>query len=299
VIKHRGEIIEPTQQANLTVTFKGMDGYAVNTDSYPTISIVQPDGLVLMAPTSVGVSQASTGTYSYVFTAPIAGPLGVWNDVWTGYINGFRVETTFSFIVNYGQIPEIASDGYTAHLGDDSGFEYSQCAIHNINKLLKSLKARLNSAGKSKSADAYGNTEYATCDIFSVDVLTAFLATSLWEFNQVPYFTFFQFDQNEFVDQFGQILVEGAALLALGSVALIEQGRQFTITDQGMSFTPPAMGEMLNGQYGGLLTLHWDKLKYIKNSIRPVPLSLGVFNSMSGANPALRRMAMLRARRIF
>jgi hypothetical protein len=275
-----------------------MDGKQINADSYPMISIVQPDGLVLFAPTSVGVSQTGEGEYSYVFTAPINASLGVWNDVWTGYINGFRVETTFSFIVNMGQIPDVNSDG-EVHLGDDPGFEYSKCALININKLLKSLKARLNSSGKSKSSDAFGNTEYVTCDIFSVDILTTFLATSLWEFNQTPYFTSFKFDNDEFIDQFGQILVEGAALYALGSKALIEQGRMFNITDNGVSFTPPAMGEMLNTQYAGLLTAHFEHLKQIKASIRPGPLGLGVFGMTSGINPAIRRLSQVRARRIF
>src|ERR1700722_17915099 len=185
-IKQRGEIIEPTDQANLTITFKDAGGNPINTDSFPTVSIVQPSGLVMLVPTSVGVSQLGTGMYSYFFTAPINGPLGVWNDVWTGYINGFRVEASFQFIVNMTQIPQVASDDQV-HLGQDPGYHYSQCAIKNINKLIKSLRARLNSSGKAKSADAFGNVTYVDCDIFSVDTLTAFIATALWDFNQIPY----------------------------------------------------------------------------------------------------------------
>lgn len=297
VIRARGELIEPTDQANLTVTFKDAMGNPINTDSFPTVSIVQPSGLVNLIATSAGVQQISTGMYSYIFNAPINGPLGVWNDIWVGYINGFRVEANFNFIVNHTQIPAINTDGYH-HLGDDPGFKYSQCATININKLMKSLKARMNSSGKAKSVDAYGNTTYVDCDIFSVDNLTTFLATALWDFNQVPYFTFFTFDEDSFVDQFGEILVEGATLYALASIALIERGREFQLTDNGLNFNPPTVSDLLETQYSTLLSQYWEKLKYIKNSLRPRPLSLGVFGMTSGMNPAIRNQRHRREGRI-
>jgi hypothetical protein len=297
-IKARGELIDVTDQVNLVITFKDPSGNPVNTDSFPTISIVQPSGLVLLLPTSAGVGRLSTGTYSYIFTIPINGPYGVFNDIWTAYINGFQIQTTFSFVVAHTQLPAINTDGYV-HLGDDPGFNYSQCAIKNINKLMKSLRARLNSSGKAKSVDGYGNTIYVDCDIFSVDMLTTFIATALWDFNQVPYFTWFNFDEDYFVDQFGEVLVEGATLYALASIALIERGREFQITDNGLNFNPPTVSDLLETQYSTLITVYWDKLKYIKNSIRPHPRGLGVFGMTSGLNPAIRNMRHLRARRIF
>lgn len=296
-IKARGELIEPTDQVNLTIQFKDNFGVATDTDTFPQISIVQPAGLVLLAPTSMGVAHVGTGKYSYLYTAPINGPLGIWNDIWVGYINGFRVEATFSFAVLTTQVPSINSDGY-AHLGDDFGFDYSQAAIININKLLKSLRARLNSSGKSKKVDSYGNVIYQTCDIFSVDMLVTFLATSLWDFNQVPHFTSFQFDDSAFVDQFGEILIEGATLYSLSSKALIERGREYNITDNGISFQPPTVSDLMNTQYGTLLTHFWEKLKFIKNSLKPSPKGLGVFGMTSGVNPSVARLRHLRARRI-
>lgn len=296
-IKARGELIDVTDQVNLIVRFNDITGAPINTDSFPQISIVQPSGLVLLAPTSVGVSQLDTGVYSYIFTVPINGPYGVFNDVWVGYINGFRVEATLSFIVNHTQVPAINTDGHV-HLGDDPGFEYSQCAIKNINKLIKSLRARLNSSGKAKSQDGYGNTIYVDCDIFSVSMLTTFIATALWDFNQVPYFTWFTFEEESFVDQFGEILVEGATLYALASQALIERGREFQITDNGLNFNPPTVSELLQTQYSTLLSNYWEKLKYIKNSLRPSPRGLGVFSMNSAINPAFARLRHLRARRL-
>jgi hypothetical protein len=296
-IKARGELIDVTDQVNLTIQFKDGTGAAIDTDSFPTISIVQPSGLVALAPTSTGVARIGVGKYSFIYTIPINGPYGVFNDIWVGYLNGFRVEATFSFVVTHTQIPAINSDGYV-HLGDDPGFNYSQDAIRNINKLLKSLKARLNSAGKAKATDVYGNVVYVDCDIFTIDMLVTFLGTALWDFNQVPFFTFFQFDDSNFVEQFGEILVEGATLYALASKALIERGREFQITDNGLNFNPPTVSEIMMTQYSSLLTHYWDKLKMIKASLRPNPKGLGTFSMTSAINPAFARLRHLRARRL-
>jgi hypothetical protein len=297
VIKARGELIDVTDQVNLTIQFKDSEGNPLDTDSFPQISIVQPSGLIALAPTSTGVSRVSEGKYSFIYTIPIKGPYGVFNDIWVGYVNGFRVETTFSFVVAHTQMPAINTDGYV-HLGDDPGFNYSQCATKNINKLMKVLRARLNSAGKAKSTDSYGNVIYVDCDIFSVDMLTTFLASALWDFNQVPFFTFFTFDDDSFVDQFGEILVEGATLYSLASKALIERGREFQITDNGLNFNPPTVSELMTTQYSTLLSHYWEKLKYIKNSLRPAPRGLGVFSMNSGINPAFARLRHMRARRL-
>jgi hypothetical protein len=297
-VKARGELISPTDQVNLTIQFKDQYGRPVNTDSYPTISLVQPSGLICLAPTSKGITHTGKGQYSYIFTTPINGPLGVWRDTWIGYINGFRVESMFEFIINTTQLPSINTDGFV-HLGDDPGFNYSQTATKNVNKLIKSLRVRLNSSGKAKAADNYGNTVYVSCDIFSVDMLATFIATALWDFNQVPYFTFFNFDNDAFIEQFGEILVEGATIYALASVALIERGKEFQINDNGLSFTPPTMAEILQTQSAALATMYFDKLKMIKNSLRPNPLGLGIFGMQSGMNPLVRQLKHLRARQLF
>ncbi len=297
-IKARGELIDVTEQVNLTVQFRDNMGNPADTDTFPTISIIQPSGLVLLAPTTMGVTKVSTGKYSYIFSVPINGPYGVFNDMWVGYINGFRVDATFSFVVSHTNLPAINSDGYTA-LGDDPGFQYSQIAINNINKLIKMLRGRLNSSGKTKKTDAYGNVMYVTCDIYSVEMLVTFLATALSDFNQVPHFTSFTFDDDAFVAQFAEILVEGATLYSLASKALIERGREFQITDNSISFNPPTVSELLNTQYNTLLTSYNEKVKFIKNSLKPAPLGLGVFGMTSAMNPAVSRMRHLRSRRVF
>lgn len=295
-IKARGELLEPTDNVNLTIVFKDGNGNPVDTDALPTVSLVQPSGLVAFTATSAGVAHVGTGQYSFVFNVPINGPLGVWNDVWVGFINGFRVEATFSFVVSHTDLPGINDDGYM-HLGDDVGFNYSQAAIFNINKVIKMMKARLNSSGKAKKI-INGNVAYVDCDIFSIDMLTTFAAMSLSKFNSTPYFTYFTFEDAEFFAQFSEVIAEGAVLFALASQALIERGREFQLTDNGINFNPPTVSEMLNTQYNQTLTHYWEQLKYIKNSMRPQPKGLGVFGMTSSLNPAFSRLRHLRERRI-
>jgi hypothetical protein len=295
----RGELIEPTSNVGLTVQFKDGNGNLINTDAFPTITIIQPSGGVAFGPTSAGVIQLGTGQYEFIYQVPINGPFGVWNDVWIGFINGFRVESTFSFVVSHTDLPSPNSDGYIA-LGDDVGFTYSQTALYNINKVIKMMKARLNSSGKAKSVDAFGNVDYVDCDIFSVYMLATFAAMSLSKFNSTPYFTWFTWDDAWFFGTPGyvEVIAEGAVLFALASQALIERGREFQLTDNGINFNPPSVAEMLNTQYTTTLTHYWEQLKYIKNSMRPAPIALGTFGLTNGINPAVRRLRWLRERRI-
>jgi len=295
-VKMRGEFIGPKDTVSLRATFKDGFGQAKDLDAFPQVSIRQPSGLLVAGPTSSGVSQISTGTYEYLFPIGFEGPFGVWNDTWIGHMDGFRIEASFNFVVHFTQTPALNTDGYI-HLGDDPGFNYSQNAIANINKLMKTLRARLNSSGKSKSKDNYGNIIYVDCDIFSVDMLTTFLADSLSAFNEIPFFTFFSFEDTPIIDQFHNVLVEGATLMALASKALIERGREFQITDNGVNFTPPSIAEMLNTQYSTLLNNYFEKLKFIKNNMRPAPFGVGTLRPLN-ASPSLMRLRFLRERQI-
>ena len=100
-------------------------------------------------------------------------------------------------------------------------------------------------------------------------MLVTFVVNALSEFNQIPYFTFFTWEDTQIINEFHAILVDGAVLMALASQALIERGREYSINDNGVSFTPPSVAEMLNTQWNTMLTQYFEKLKLIKNSMRP------------------------------
>ncbi len=144
--------------------------------------------------------------------------------------------------------------------------DLSKQATKNVNKLLKLMKARLRSSGKTKANDKEGNIIYVDCDIYSVDMLAQFLFLSLSEFNQTPYFTNFTFEDADFLTIFADVIVEGAVIQALASQALIERGREFKIEDHGVMMDPPQLSEILNTQYATMLGYHVEKLRYIKQS---------------------------------
>jgi hypothetical protein len=296
----RNELINVNETVQLTAQFTNTAGAPVNLDSFPSVTIGAPSGLIVVGPTTAGVMQLDVGKYQFNFTTPFNGPYGVWNDIWQGTLNGNVISNSFQFVVVHTDLPSINSDGY-AHLADDPGFNFSQLAINNINKVLKTVKARLNNNGLAQSTDQYGNIIYVNCDIFSNDMLVTFVVNSLSEFNQTPYFTYFSWEDTQIINEFHAILADGAVLSALASQALIERGREYSINDNSVSFTPPSVAEMLNTQWNTMLTQYFEKLKLIKNSMRPAPHGLGTLTiaSAGASNPQLRRLRSLRARQIF
>lgn len=295
--KPRSAIISPTESVQLLAKFKDQNGNPADLDSFPQITVTQPSGNVAIGPTSAGVFKLDTGVYGYVFSTAVGSSVGVYQDSWDGTLNGFSVTGNFNFVVYTTQMPVVNSDGYIA-LGDDVGFNYSQNALRNINKVIKVLRARLKSSGKARGFDSVGNAVFVDCDVYSVDQLATYAADALAMFNQVPFFTFFTWEDGAIIDNFLAVIAQGAALLALSSQALIERGREFTLNDNSIGFTPPSISELLNTQFGTELANYMEMVKMIKNSMRPSPLGLGTLRSL-GAAPALLKLRHLRARQIF
>lgn len=293
----RSQIIQPGDTVALKALFKGPDGLPADLDAFPEITVVQPSGGVAVGPTSLGMIHIGTGAYEFHYDVGLFPPIGVWKDVWEGSLDGFSIIDDFSFVVALTQMPAVNTDGYEA-LGDDCGFNYSQIAIHNVNSLLKSLRARLNSRGKHPTTDEFGNTIYKDCDIFSADQLISFIAQALSSFNETPHFTEFTFDDTPIIELFHNILTQGALYFALASQALIERGREFAITDNGVGFTPPTISEALNTQYQTEIKSWEERCKYIKANMKPAPSGLGVM-SLNTVSPAIRRLRWLRARQIY
>lgn len=300
IIKARGELLTPTNIVNLTSVWYDGYGNIANTDVFPSVSIMTPTGNVALSPTTAGVMQTDVGTYLYQFVVPFNGPYGVFQDIWSASVDGFFTTQTLSFVVSFTELPAIInSDGYVS-LGDDVGFDYSQRAIRNINKLIKMVKMRVANDAKAKTEDVWGNVQYVDCNIFSIDTITTAISTSITSFNQIPFFTFFTFEDTEFIEQFAEILVEGAVYNLLAAQSLLEGGKSFTINDNGATYNPPNVSELLSTQYGGLLTHYWEKLKYIKASMRPNAKALGSLSILgSGANPQFKKLRHLRSKQIY
>lgn len=278
-IKSRGEIIFPTDIVQLRAKFKNSEGNPADLDAFPQISIIQPSGNALLGPTSAGISKLATGLYSYDFSVELHVNLGVWSDVWTGTLMGIPVEGEFSFIINSSQQQFVNIDGYLS-LGDLPPFNYSQLAIQNIGLLLRTLKARLNSSGKHLTKDQFGNEIFMDCDIFSNEQLISFLADSLTWFNEIPLFTNFTFEDTEILQQFHNAIVQGATIQALAAQMLLEKGREFSINENGLTFQPATLADLMQSEWSTELTAHQAKVTMIKKNMRSSPIAIGSFSSI-------------------
>lgn len=293
----RSEIIQPNDTVALAAKF-AVDSSPVDLDSFPQVTVVQPSGGVAVGPTSAGVMRIAVGTYQFNYCVGLYPPVGTWRDLWQGVYQGFNLIGEYTFTVFNSQLPGINTDGQHK-LGDDPGYNFSQTAICNINNILKSLRARLKNRGFARRTDEFGNPIYKMCDVYTVDELVAFVCQSLTMFNEVPHFTLFTWDDTPIIEQFHDILVQGALYLALAAQALIERGREFQVNDNGIGFHPPTVSELLATQYQKEIDNWYDKCKLIKHNMKPSPLGLGTLSFVGGASPQIRRLRHLRERQIF
>ena len=290
------------QDVVLSIQYYGIDGLPTNTDSIPEITIKDLNSTLVIGPTSNGVSRVDIGLYNYTYSVPKLGDKGNWTDTWNASVSGINVQNVFQFLV----VDEASSTSGTIRLGDDVAFDFNEAELLGINTLLKFLKARLRNDGKKPVRDqfgaivydAYGDIVTEECNVFSDDILVCFLCQALSEFNMVPFFTAFLFSDPIIYKLFAAAIVEGAYVFAVASQALVEKGRDFTISDGGLSYQPPMLGEFLQSHYGTWLSSYRERLKFIKNSIRPGPLSFGTYSNLSSGSPAFQRLRHQRSRRI-
>ena len=295
--RNRDETIQHRDTAQLKMEFRDTFGTLVDLDAFPTITIVQPSGSVALGPTSTGVFRISTGIYAFDYVVGANDSVGVWADIWSGNLQGIPVSGSGCFVIYDTQLPSINSDGYVS-LGDDPGFCYSQTAIRNINILIKTLRARLDSQGQAKFTDKNGNDVVVDCDIYTVHQLVSFLVWSLERFNEIPHFTLFTFEDTPMMQQFHAVIVQGATLMALSSKSLLERGREFQLSDNGVSFNPPTVSDLMSTQWSTSLANHWEVVKFIKGNLKPSPIGAGTFTVSTSRSPALARLRHLRARQI-
>jgi len=286
------------RQIELYVRFCDAAGNPANADSIPMVEATDADGNVRRLLNKTGVSLVNDpGVYLFSYEIPINAVDGYWTDRWVAEIGGEEVQQSFQFnVLNGGAVKEDVLPVHTP--GDDVTFEFNEAEVECINVLLKILRKRLNSDGKVRVDNGNGGFDLVDCPIFSDDELICFLVNSLSEFNQYPHFTSFTFADQIMCTKFVDIIVQGASILALAAQALIERGREFEINDNGISYQPPKVSEMLNTQYTAQLANYMEKLKMIKFSIKPSPKSIGNWK-ITGISTRYRNLRHRRAGRIY
>lgn len=291
------------QAVDLIVTFYGFDGAPTNPEVPPTIMISDVQGNIALNETNSGIVNTSTGVYRYTFNVPGTADRGIWKDIWSAVVDGTDIINEFTFLVvsESTAVPE-----GNIKLGDDVVFDFSQEELEGLNILLRYLKCRLRSDGKKPKRDkfgafifdAYGEMIMEECNVFSDEILACFLCQSLSEFNSTPFFTSYLFSDQIIYKTFSNVIVEGAYVVGLASQSLMEKGRDFTISDGGISYQPPQLGDFLQSHYQNWLTSYRERLKFIKASIRPGPSTFGTYSNLSSGSPAFARLRHIRQRRI-
>jgi hypothetical protein len=288
--KTRGQQVGNGEIITLKCQFNDPGGNPADLDEFPRVQFIRPDSSILQDFSSVGIYKISTGLYAKDLTIQLNEMPGIFTDNWLGAltVSGtvFSVRGSFNFVVTNRALQAPNVDGYL-HLGDDPIFTYSQAAIANIDILLKALKQRLRSEGRHPVV-VNGQIEYQNCDIFNKDDLIGYLSLALSDFNSTPHFTSFTWEDSIVVD-FRDVIVMGAYIQALLGAALIERGREFSITDQGVNFVPPAVGDLLNSQATSLMPVYRALLEKIKYQFKSSPVGLGTLR-ITAVAPALLRL---------
>ena len=290
------------EEVVLSIQYFGTDGLAIDPDSTPEIKITDLDGNTIIASTSDDIEREDVGLYTYAHDIDSGADKGLWTDTWTGSVNGVQIINEFKFLV----VDEASATAGTITLGDDVDFDFSDEELEGVNTLLKFLKCRVRSEGKKPVrdefgafvTDGYGELMMEDCPVFTDEILVCFLCQALSEFNMVPFFTSYLFSDTVIKTLFSSAVVEGAYVIALASQSLVEKGRDFTITDGGISYQPPQLGDFLQSHYGTWLTAYRERLKFIKNSLRPGPRGFGTYTNIASGAPAFTRLRHLRQRRI-
>lgn len=270
-------------------------GNKTDADTIPSVSIYNDASTIIRPPSTLGVVRSQLGRYTLDFVVPSNAVTGVWTDKWEAVVDGFAVNTSLSFVVLSAEQAEELGD---IELGDDPILNLTQADLFGLNILLRQLRIRLADFNlKAEHIDEYGNITFEDCPIFMDEELMYMLINSLSYFNAIPHFTNFTFADPVIYDRYSYFIIQGAYITALSGKMLLEAGREFNLTDSGVSLTPPSLSTAMNNAISQFVTLHDTNIKYIKNSIKPAPRGFGGYYVMA-SNPQFRKLRHLRERKI-
>jgi len=140
------------------------------------------------------------------------------------------------------------------------------------------------------------NDTDSACEIFGDSQLLSYIDLALMDVNSHPTWTYY--DINSVPRDWYNCIVKGAYVFAIDAQGLVERARNFNISDQGVTYTPPdlpghfqSLSQMVRAEYQA------EKEK-IKANVRPAPQGLGSTRVLT-PNPLLLRMRHLRSHRFF
>lgn len=280
------------EKIRLEIQFKDSAGNPKDASSFPSVSITDGASVVAYGPTTSGVVRSSVGLYRIDYIVPDGYTEGVWNDTWSGTLDGYGASATFDFRVSSVGSIEAAGAGVPEpemRIGDAAHINYSQDEIYGINILMKTLRTRLRNNQTLPTG--------LQCDIFESNDLADFLNAALSDFNSTPTITTYLFSSPMIYNLFSDVIVEGAYIKALAALAPIQAGSELTITDNGTSLTPPQISSMIMNVATTMLSDYRARLKEIKRNHRPSAIGMGA-GTIANQSPAYLKLRHRRANRL-
>lgn len=277
----------------------------------------QNDGMIVVA-ANTPVTEVSTGRYEYDISslsvrASYDYMFKVYNSDGYGgstirYIAGIIPRVDYSnsseqgtWVGNYGfdgtmDLPSTGGDRterdeYGGGDGFWDGIQYESLCVTPITQKGMCFKDRCAAMLRAALKDTDPR-----CWAFTEDEIDMYLEIGLANFNQTPMFTGFVWGDLE--ERWLSLIVIGGQIAALYAQGLIEAGREFTITDNGISFNPPQISGYMQTIASQLLGFYTAQLKEVKGNMKPSPEAVGTFRILA-IHPAFMRIRHLREKAIY
>lgn len=130
---------------------------------------------------------------------------------------------------------------------------------------------------------------------FSTVEINEFLDLALADVNVWPTFT--EYTWTDVPTNWKSLVTLGGQVMALYAQGLIEAGREFTVTDQGISFNPPQLSAHMQTAAQALMTQYNEMKEVVKRNIRPSYYAVGSYRVLA-IHPYMLRLRHLRERRL-
>ncbi len=260
------------QSIRLDVQFLNKANQLVDPDDLE-LSVFNPANTLVVDGAVVGVSvgditNINVGRYYYDLTLASNAPAGTYIVTWAGVIEGnsFEKDDIFSVVLAGTSIA-------AANVFFETDKKIRVAAL--LRTYLKDRDAR----------------NYA----FENDEVSLFLDGALSDINAWPTFT--SYDWLTVPGDWMHLLAMGGQVMALYAQTLIEAGREFQITDNGIQFNPPGLSSAMQSIAATLVQQYAERKEKLKYNIKPEPRAVGTYRVLA-VNPYLIRLRHLREKRI-
>ena len=135
-----------------------------------------------------------------------------------------------------------------------------------LDTLVDLVNFRIAATGKKPETDKDGNINYVESALFDRKDVERAISLSLAAFNMAVFPTYLKIEDEENMMQLSDLLVTYASYLLLVRQSLLEKGREYTIQDNGVGWTPPLLADFVYNVARELHENWWRAVTELKGS---------------------------------